>query len=224
MLAVTLYRSLVPYRAALKLLEELAALRRKNEVCDQLLVLQHEPVYTVGKRATTHNLLVSEEELASRGAELVHTRRGGDITFHGPGQWLLYPTVKLKERQLGARQYVEALEDTMITTAAEHGIGARGRMKLETGVWVEDRKIGAIGVQISAGVASHGLAFNACPNLRWYNNIVPCGIAGKEVTSLQKELGRDIDMHQVGMLLMTNFFNHLRYNQMSLIEARSLSS
>jgi len=178
---------IVKYSNALKLQEELVKKRQMRIIPDILLSLQHPPTYTLGKRRTDHNLLVSQTDLENMGAELHYTERGGDVTFHGPHQAILYPIISLRESGLGARRYVENLEDTMIKLASVYGIQAQRGMKGETGVWVSNRKIGAIGVRISSGITSHGLAFNIDPDLTFFSHIVPCGILDKEVTSLRKE-------------------------------------
>lgn len=178
---------IVKYSNALKLQEELVKKRQMGIIPDILLSLQHPPTYTLGKRRTDHNLLVPQTDLGNMGAELHYTERGGDVTFHGPHQAILYPIISLREFGLGARRYVENLEDTMIKLASVYGIQARRGMKGETGVWVSNRKIGAIGVRISSGITSHGLAFNIDPDMTFFSHIVPCGIPDKEVTSLRKE-------------------------------------
>lgn len=178
---------MINYSAALKLQEKLASDRKAGIICDTVLSLQHPPTYTLGKRRTDHNLLVPVSDLKAMGAELHYTERGGDITFHGPRQAVLYPIISLRDIGFGARKYVETLESTMINLASLYGVKARPGIKGETGVWVEDRKIGAIGVRISLGVTSHGLAFNIDPDLNYFKHIVPCGIVNKEVTSLRKE-------------------------------------
>lgn len=178
---------IVKYSNALKLQEELVKKRQMGIIPDALLCLQHPPTYTLGKRRTDHNLLVSQTDLENMGAELHYTERGGDVTFHGPHQAILYPIISLRESGLGARRYVENLEDTMIKLASVYGIQAQRGVKGETGVWVSNRKIGAIGVRISSGITSHGLAFNIDPDLTFFSHIVPCGIPDKEVTSLRKE-------------------------------------
>jgi lipoate-protein ligase B len=189
---------LVPYGAALRIQETLSTLRAQKAVPDTLLALEHPPVYTVGKRQTVHNLLKTPEELRKLGAEVFHIPRGGDVTFHGPGQVILYPILNLHESRLAARAFVEGLEDVMVETAGVYGVSARGRVPGETGVWVEDRKVGAVGVRISRGITTHGLALNANVDLGWFEHIVPCGIADKEVTSLEKETGgADIRMDDV---------------------------
>ncbi|KAJ0084807.1 hypothetical protein Patl1_29862 [Pistacia atlantica] len=179
----------VSYLDALKLQEKLMSDRKINKIPDTLLCLQHPPTYTLGKRRTDHNLLIPESELKQIGAKLHYTQRGGDITFHGPHQAILYPIVSLRDIGIGARNYVEKLELTMIELASLYGVKARAGNTGETGVWVGDRKIGAIGVRIQYGVTSHGLAFNIDPDLNYFKHIVPCGIPDKEVTSLRRETG-----------------------------------
>ena len=145
-------------------------------------------MYTVGKRNTEHNILADPARLAELGVEIHRTRRGGDVTYHGPGQTVLYPVVHLRESRLGARAYVEGLEDVMIAAAASFGVRAFGRVPQMTGVWVGDKKLGAVGVRVSGGVSTHGAAFNRDPDLRMFDDIVPCGLEGRAVTSLALEL------------------------------------
>lgn len=180
---------IVNYSDALKLQEKLVSDRKIHKISDTLLSLQHPPTYTLGKRRTDHNLLISEAELKKLGAELHYTQRGGDITFHGPHQAILYPIISLRDIGLGARNYVEKLESTMIEIVSLYGVKACPGQKGETGIWVGDRKIGAIGVRIQYGITSHGLAFNIDPDLNYFKHIVPCGIADKDVTSLRRETG-----------------------------------
>ncbi|KAL5994971.1 Lipoyl ligase [Asimina triloba] len=180
---------IVKYADALKLQERLASDRKLHKISDTVLSLQHPPTYTLGKRRTHHNLLVPEAELQSVGAELHYTERGGDITFHGLHQAILYPIISLRDIGFGARKYVENLEQTMIELAGMYGVPAHAGKAGETGVWVEDRKIGAVGVRISSGITSHGLAFNIDPDLNYFKHIVPCGISNKGVTSLRRETG-----------------------------------
>ncbi|GAV71108.1 AT_hook domain-containing protein/BPL_LplA_LipB domain-containing protein [Cephalotus follicularis] len=182
----------VNYLDALTLQERLVSARKACKVPDTLLSLQHPPTFTVGKRRTDHNLLVPESDLIKIGAELHYTQRGGDITFHGPHQAILYPILSLRDIGFGARNYVEKLELTMIEVASLYGVKACAGKTGETGVWVGERKIGAIGVRISYGITSHGLAFNIDPDLNYFKHIVPCGIANKEVTSLGRETGKKL--------------------------------
>ena len=178
---------IVNYLEAHKLQDKLVSARKVNKIPDTLLSLQHPPTYTLGKRRTDHNLLVPESDLKNIGAELHYTLRGGDITFHGPHQAILYPIISLRDIGFGARIYVEKLESTMIELSSLYGVKAQPGQAGETGVWVGDGKIGAIGVKISYAITSHGLAFNIDPDLNYFKHIVPCGIANKGVTSLRKE-------------------------------------
>ncbi|XP_038700175.1 octanoyltransferase LIP2, mitochondrial-like [Tripterygium wilfordii] len=177
----------VNYLKALKLREKFSSDRKVNKISDTLLSLQHPPTYTVGNRRTVHNLLIPESELRNIGAKLHYTRRGGDITFHGPHQAILYPIISLRDIRLGLRDYVGKLELTMVELASLYGVKACAGESGEMGVWVEDRKIGATGVCFSHGITSHGLAFNIDPDMNYFKNIVPCGIMDKEVTSLRRE-------------------------------------
>lgn len=187
----------VNYLKSLKLQDKLVSERKANRIPDTLLSLQHPPTYTLGKRRTDHNLLIPEAELKSIGAELHYTQRGGDITFHGPHQAVLYPIFSLRSIGFGARSYVEALERSMIEFSSIYGVKARAGNKCETGVWVGDRKIGAIGVRISSGITCHGLAFNIDPDMKYFEHIVPCGIADKEVTSLRRETDAQLPSEEV---------------------------
>ena len=143
----------------------------------------------------------------SLGAELVHVPRGGQVTFHGPGQVVLYPVADLRRLGLGARRFVEGLEDVMVAAAADFGVEARGRQGANrTGVWVDDRKLGAVGVQISQGIATHGLAFNSETDLGYFDQIVPCGIEETGViTSLEREVGRRTPLGLVEDALVKHF-------------------
>ncbi|KAI3847650.1 hypothetical protein MKW92_042367 [Papaver armeniacum] len=175
----------VNYLDALKLQEKLVSDRKLGKISDTLLSLQHPPTYTLGKRQTDHNLLVSR-----RSSE-------GDITFHGPHQAILYPIISLKDIGFGARKYVENLELTMIELASLYGVKARVGSKCETGVWVggeEDRSNWGSNL---VRVTSHGLAFNIDPDLNYFKHIVPCGIANKGVTSLRRETKLELPSEEV---------------------------
>jgi len=187
----------VNYLDALKLQEKLVLDRKAQRMPNTLLSLQHPHTYTLGKRRTDYNLLVPQSDLRNMGAELHYTQRGGDITYHGPHQAILYPIISLREIGIGARSYVEKLELTMIELASMYGVQACAGQKGETGVWVGDKKIGAIGVRIQSGITSHGLAFNIDPDRNYFKHIVPCGIADKEVTSLRRETNMDLPSEEV---------------------------
>jgi lipoate-protein ligase B len=155
---------------------------------EAVALLEHTPVYTLGVRADPRHLLVASEQLATRGAQVVATDRGGDVTFHGPGQLVVYPVLDLRARGLGPGAYVRALEATVIE--ALRGFGVTGeRATGRPGVWVGGAKLAAVGVRIRDGVSTHGLALNVRTDLRWFDAIVPCGIADAGVTSLAALLG-----------------------------------
>jgi lipoyl(octanoyl) transferase len=186
----------VPYVPAWELQDELAQQRRERRIGDRLLLLEHFPVYTIGRGGDEANLLAGPERLREIGAEFVRVDRGGDITFHGPGQLVAYPIVELRD-PLDLRRYVRSLEAAIIDTATRFGVAA-GRVDGLTGVWVEgERKLAAIGVRVRRGVTTHGLALNVNTELRWFAEMVPCGIRDKEVTALARELGRPVDMAEV---------------------------
>lgn len=188
----------MPYGEALQLQERLVDKRRAGEIPDQLLLLQHPPVITLGVRARSArtNVLATPEALASAGVELFETGRGGDVTYHGPGQLVGYPIVDLKPDRCDVHRYVRDIEEVMIRTAAAFGVTA-GRVSGLTGIWVGGEKLGAIGVRIAKWITSHGFAFNVTTDLARFGLIVPCGIADKGVTSLEKLLGRAVSMPKV---------------------------
>ena len=170
--------------------------RARGLVPDTLLLLEHPPVITLGRGAKAHNVLWSSELLASRGFEVFETDRGGDVTYHGPGQIVGYPVLDLKPDRKDVRKYVASLEEIMIRVAAEYGIGA-ARVPGRTGTWTPGGKLGAIGVHISRWITSHGFAFNVRTDLSDFAAIVPCGIQDASVTSLQSLLGEAPPLHEV---------------------------
>jgi lipoyl(octanoyl) transferase len=172
------------------------------------LLVEHFPVYTIGRGGDEANLLASGERLRQIGAEFVRIDRGGDITFHGPGQLVAYPIVELRD-PLDLRRYVRTLEEAIIATAARFGVEA-GRVDGLTGVWVEERrKLAAIGVRVRRGVTTHGLALNVNTELRWFDEMIPCGIRDREVTSLARETGRQVSMELVESALADELASHL---------------
>ena len=194
---------LLPYHDAWRWQQDTAAAVREGAP-EALALVQHPPVFTFGRRVEPRHLLVSRDDLTRRGAEVVETDRGGDVTFHGPGQLVAYPILNLRHRNLGATDYVSLLEETMIRTAAAFGITA-GRSPGRPGVWVGDAKLGAIGVRVQGGVTTHGLALNVNTDLAWFDAIVPCGLAGITVTSLRRELGHRLDPEAVEDCLIAAF-------------------
>jgi lipoyl(octanoyl) transferase len=190
----------VDYATALQLQQRLVALRKENTITDVLLLLEHTPVITMGRNAKRGNVLALPEQLAARQVELFECDRGGDVTFHGPGQLVAYPIFDLRSlpsadpnrRGMGAVEFVRSLEEVLIQTCGHFGIATQ-RISGLTGVWTRQptpAKIAAIGIHISRGVTSHGFALNINTDLSYFDLIVPCGIAARPVTSMQKELGR----------------------------------
>jgi len=184
----------IDYADALALQRRLVAARTAGTIEDTLLLLEHPPTITLGRGAKEEHLLLSREELEAEGVQVHDIGRGGDVTYHGPGQLVGYPIVDLKPDRRDVRKYVASLEETMIRLAADHGIVAE-RLEGFNGTWIEPhgfkpRKIGAVGVRISRWVTMHGFAFNIDPNMGHFGLIVPCGIQGKGVASLAGELDR----------------------------------
>jgi lipoate-protein ligase B len=186
----------VPYRPTWDLQNDLADRRRRREIGDRLLLLEHNPVYTIGRGGDETNLLARPDRMRALGAELVRIDRGGDVTFHGPGQLVAYPIVELAD-PLDLRRYVRALEAAVIGTAAAFAVEAHRREGLP-GVWVDGtRKLAAVGVRVKRGVTTHGLALNVSTDLAWFDEMVPCGIPGCQVTSLERETGRSLHLADV---------------------------
>jgi len=231
----------VDYEMGLRLQQQLVALRKEDKIGDVLLLLEHKPVVTLGRNAKTANVIASPELLAQRGVELFECDRGGDVTFHGPGQIVGYPIFDLrsfptpdgKRKTLGVVEFVRRLEEVLIRSCADFGIPAK-RIRGLTGVWtdpqtlssraeendsknrfVESRDLGfnfqreaklaAIGVHISRFVTSHGFALNVNTDLSYFDLIIPCGITTKPVTSMQRELGRVLDLDAVAESISRNF-------------------
>jgi lipoate-protein ligase B len=180
----------VDYRDALGLQERLRAARQEDEIPDVLLTLEHPPVYTRGRRSVAGELPMGEEWYAARGIDVVETDRGGLVTYHGPGQLVGYPIVRVDD----VVAYVRTLENALVRALVDEGVvGARSRPReghRYTGVWVEDRKIASIGVHLSRGVSTHGFAVNVENDLEPFSWIVPCGLDGVQMTSLLRETGR----------------------------------
>jgi len=198
----------VPYRPTWELQDELAEQRRGRRIGDRLLLLEHFPVYTIGRGGDAANLLATPQRLRELRTELIRIDRGGDITYHGPGQLVAYPIVELRD-PLDLRRYVRILEETVIETAARFGVIGERVVGLP-GIWVGgDRKLAAIGVRVKRGVTTHGLALNVNNDLRWFDEMVPCGIADKGVTSLARELGHTAPMDEVADELARQIAAHV---------------
>lgn len=193
----------VPYDEALELQNDLHAKRVAGQIDDTLLLLEHPHVYTIGRRGSRSEVLLDPEGLRGRGVEVVEVDRGGQVTYHGPGQLVGYPIVDLGP---GADlvKYVRRLEDVMIGTAARFGVGA-DRNVCNSGVWVGDAKLGAIGVRVSRNVTKHGFALNVAPDLSYFDGIIACGLSDKGVTSMASELGRKPPIGEVAVIIAHEF-------------------
>jgi lipoyl(octanoyl) transferase len=211
----------IGYAEAFELQKRVVAARKADAIGDVLLLCEHPHVITLGRSGKRENLLASERVLAQKGVELHETNRGGDITYHGPGQIVGYPVIQLAAIRRDVVWYVRMLEEVMIRTCADFGVVAR-REEGKTGAWIDLRKkdlpqraqslesataekIGAIGVHISLWVTSHGFAFNVATDLRYFELIVPCGIAERKATSLEKVLGRAVKRNEAAPKLVEHF-------------------
>lgn len=201
------------YATGLRLQQELVDLRKEEKIGDVLLLLEHSPVITLGRNAKAANVIASPELLVQRGVEIFECDRGGDVTFHGPGQIVGYPIFDLrgfaapdgKRKTLGAVEFVRRLEEVLIRTCADFAIPTK-RVQSLTGVWTNrEAKLAAIGVHISRFVTSHGFALNVNTDLSFFNLIIPCGITAKPVTSMQRELGKPLDLNAVAESISRNF-------------------
>jgi len=197
---------LIGYDEALALQRELVEQRRTDTVPDLLLLLEHPPVITLGVRSeiARANVVATDERLADLGIAVHETGRGGDVTYHGPGQVVGYPIIDLRPDRCDVHNYVRDLEDVMIRTCADYGVTA-GRISGLSGTWVGAEKIGAIGIRISRWITSHGFAFNVSTNLDHFRLIVPCGISDRGVTSLEKVTQRSISMREVEDTIVRRF-------------------
>jgi lipoyl(octanoyl) transferase len=221
----------IDYATGLRLQQQLVALRKEEKIGDVLLLLEHSPVITLGRNAKAKNVVAASELLAQRGVELHECDRGGDVTFHGPGQIVGYPIFDLRgfacvgadapvrsdesqtrpkdayseRRHLGVVDFVRRLEDVLMRTCADFAIETK-RIPGLTGVWTEsESKLAAIGIHVSRFVTSHGFALNVNPDLSFFDLIIPCGISSKPVTSMQKELGRALNLNAVAESIARNF-------------------
>lgn len=194
--------------------------RHAGEVPNTLLLLEHPPTYTLGRRGKEAHLLLPREDLCALGAEVYDVDRGGEATFHGPGQLVGYPIVGLHSIG-GVRNYVRGLEATVISSLARYGVKS-GQIDGFTGVWVGKAKIAAIGVKIGHGISSHGFAINIEPDLGWFSHIIPCGLPGAETTSLQLLLRNPPPMHEIALVVAEEFGRQNGYMMEQLVSPELL--
>jgi len=192
------------YLEVLDLQRRLVELRQENLVPDTLLLVEHEPVITLGRRGNRGNILSPLAELDSEGIQVHPVERGGDVTYHGPGQLVVYPIVHLTQRNLSLRRFVDLLEETIILVLADFGIQA-GRDSRHRGVWVSHLKVAALGVAIRRWISFHGFALNVCPNMDHFRHIKPCELRSEQVTSMAKLLGETPSMEEVVQKVVDRF-------------------
>ena len=195
---------LVPYAHALDLQQRLHAEVAAGDRPDTLILLEHPHVYTLGRRGIMDDILASDDELKRLGIEVHHTDRGGEVTYHGPGQLVGYPIINLRRWGGGPLKYVRSLESTIIAALSEFDIQSQSEGH-PTGVWVEDRKIAAIGVKVARRVTTHGFAINVSADLSYFDRIVPCGMPDIQVTSVSRELHRLVSVDEILPVVVEKF-------------------
>jgi len=199
------FNSPVPYREGLDMQLRLLKARQEDRIPDTVLMLQHTPVVTLGNRGRDNYLLKTEAEYREMGIELFHAERGGDVTFHGPGQWVLYPILYLGGNGADSHGYLHNLEEIAIRTLGDFGIEGF-RREGKSGAWTNAGKIAAIGFRLKKWVSFHGMSFNVCNDLTGFNTIVPCGLVGEPVATMKTILGNDCpSMDQVRDVLLNQF-------------------
>jgi lipoyl(octanoyl) transferase len=212
---------LIDYKEAWDMQKYTSELRHQKKISDIIFLLEHPHTYTLGKIADKKNLISSREYLDNKKISVYNIDRGGDITYHGPGQIVGYPIIDLNEWHNDTHKYLRALEEVIIKTCGHYGINGTRDPKY-TGVWIENRKIAAIGIKISRWITMHGFALNVNTDLSLFSGIVPCGIADKDVTSLQKELSRSVSIPEVKEILFSNFVEVFDYKKFSILPKEKL--
>jgi lipoyl(octanoyl) transferase len=202
----------IEYKEAWELQKKIHSKRVLGEVQDFLFLLEHPNTYTLGKTAHKENLTGSETYLKENHISVFDIDRGGDITYHGPGQIVGYPIIDLNDWKKDTHKYLRALEEVIIKTCEDYSLKCERNQK-HTGVWLGDRKIAAIGIKVSRWITMHGFAFNVNTDLNLFNGIIPCGIRDKAVTSIQKELNRKIEIQEVKEKLLANFNDIFGYDE-----------
>lgn len=212
---------LIDYKKAWDLQHEIFKKRQLNEVDDILLLLEHTNTYTFGKSSDKANLLFNETELKHKNISVYDIDRGGDITYHGPGQIVGYPIINLSLWHEDTHKYLRALEEVIIETLLEFGVSSE-RNEKHTGVWINDKKICAIGIKVSRWITMHGFAFNINTDMDLFNGIIPCGIEDKGVTSLSEVLRAQINIDLVKQSLVNNFIKIFNYDKIEISKAQEL--
>ena len=213
----------IDYKEAWDLQKSTFELRHNKKLPDIIFLLEHPHTYTLGKTADKKNLIGSDDFLSENKISVYDIDRGGDITYHGPGQIVGYPIIDLNEWRNDTHKYLRALEEVIIRTCSYYNITGT-RVPKYTGVWIDNRKIAAIGIKVSRWITMHGFAFNINTDLSLFSGIIPCGISDKEVTSLQKETGGKIDIQEVKSFLVKNFKEIFNYDALTSFPKEELMS
>jgi lipoyl(octanoyl) transferase len=206
---------LIDYKDAWDLQKSIHQLRTENKIDDILLLLEHPHTYTLGKTADKQNLVGDKKYLDENKISVYDIDRGGDITYHGPGQIVGYPIINLTNWKQDTHKYLRSLEEVIIKVCREYGLTGK-RVEKFTGVWIDERKICAIGIKVSRWITMHGFAFNVNTDLKLFNGIIPCGISDKEVTSLNRELKIEVSLTEVKEKIIHHFVNEFNYTQIEL--------
>ena len=204
--------SLIDYKEAWDLQKSVHQLRVENKIDDVLFLLEHPHTYTLGKIADKENLVGDKNYLSDNKISVYEIDRGGDVTYHGPGQIVGYPIISLTNWKQDTHKYLRAIEEVIIKVCSEYGL-AGSRVDKYTGVWIEDSKICAIGIKVSRWITMHGFAFNVNTDLDLFKGIVPCGISDKDVTSLNRELKKEIALYNVKEKIIHHFMSEFGYDQ-----------
>lgn len=201
------------YKEALDLQIKLLEKRQKCEINDTILIVEHEPVITLGRNAKEENVLFSEKYLKDHNVDLMEINRGGDVTYHGPGQIVGYPIVNIKEKKMGIKNFVDGLEQVFIDLLKEKYEILAKRDDINSGVWVNGEKVTAVGLAVKRWVTMHGFAFNVSTNLDFFKLIVPCGIPTRGVTTLERLTGKEIDIEEVKQQVIDYFVRVFNYTE-----------
>lgn len=208
----------IEYKDAWDLQKSILDLRYRKKIDDVFLLLEHPHTYTLGKTAHYENLIGNSEYLEKNKILVYDIDRGGDITYHGPGQIVGYPIIDLNNWEMDTHKYLRALEEVLIRTCSDYGLNVIRNPEF-TGVWIEDRKIAAIGIKVSRWITMHGFAFNVNTDLNLYSGIIPCGIQGKEVTSLSRELNRNVKLERVKSTILKHIIEIFNYDKVEELDA-----
>lgn len=212
------------YETALDLQFKLLEKRQDGVIDDTLLIVEHQPVITLGKNAKRENILFSDEYLKEHHVDLVEINRGGDVTYHGPGQIVGYAIINIKEKKMGIKDFVFKLEQIFIDLLKDHYQIEAVRDDINNGVWHEDAKLTAVGLAVKRWVTMHGFAFNVNTNLDFFKLIVPCGIAGREATNIEKITGKTIDIEDVKKQVIDYFAKEFAYDQIKIKNIQELEA